>query len=419
MQHRLLKSLSVFLILIAACSSDPEPNQDVGLSDTRGDVAVLDDAQHDAGTPEDVQIDADGEEPDMSRTIFEQGPYNIGHRRWNITYESQVYGERTLRLSVWYPTLDQEGTPSAYFGSFRRDVAFRDASVALTEPAPMLVFSHGNASIAEQSYFMTEYFASHGWVVAAPYHTLNTIGDTEGSINFESGGMRPQDISAVIDVMLSLPSDDPLAGLVSDKIVLTGHSFGGFTTLANSGAEFAVDEVLQFCAEPNAPRECEMFERDGVEALMRAGFLDERIDAAIPQTPGGYFVFGDGLAAIDTPTLLFTGAMDITLPPEEEGEPIWAAMQGPHMRVDVTRAGHFTFSNMCELIPVAQVYNDGCSPAFIPYQEAFPLINAFSMAFSKYVLFGDEEGLDLLRGVDTRWADEVVLDYKVDSPLAP
>ena len=155
-----------------------------------------------------------------------------------------------------------------------------------------------------------------------------------------------------------------------------------------------------------------MLERDGVEDLMRTGFLDDRIDAAIPQAPGGYFVFQDGLAAIDIPTLLFTGALDSTLEPQDEGEPIWDAMAGQHMRVDVLRAGHFTFSNMCELIPIGEVVNDGCSEQFIDINVAFPLINAFSLAFSNYILFGDETDIDLLRGVDTRWASEVELDYK-------
>jgi predicted dienelactone hydrolase len=255
--------------------------------------------------------------------------------------------------------------------------------------------------------------------VVAPYHTGNTIFDDQGGINLRSGPIRPQDITATLDEMYSLPEDDPLAGKISDDVVMTGHSFGGFTTLASAGADFAVESMIDLCAGNQAPTECDLLERDGVEDLFREGFLDDRIDVAIPQAPGGYFAFEEGLASIDIPTMLMTGGLDQTLPPSEEGEPIWAALDGPHVRVDLVAGGHFTFSNMCDLLPgLPQVEDDGCGDHNIEPTRAYEIINAYSLAFARFHLQGDDQVVDLLHGTDDRWADDVQLEWKPESSLA-
>jgi predicted dienelactone hydrolase len=350
----------------------------------------------------DAEVDAGPTLPERPWPVDETGPYKVGFTETYITYEAEGTDEpRHLRLAVWYPTLDTDGETAVYYNLFGRPEVSLGANVALEEPAPLLVFSHGNSSLAEQSFFMTEFFASHGWIVASPDHTGNTLRDTQGAIDLTAAVFRPQDVSAVIDHMLGLPDDDPLSGLVSEEhIALSGHSFGGFTTLASSGSGFAVDELLAEC-EQEPTDFCEIFNgNDAWTDLFRAGFLDERIKVAIPQTPGGYEAFRDGLADIDTPTLLFTGGMDRTLPNEEEGDPIWQAMQGSqHMRINLPKGGHFTFSNMCTLLSgIDQIDNDGCNEEFIEPEAAFDIINAYSLAFARYHLFDDQSETDLLDG---------------------
>ena len=125
---------------------------------------------------------------------------------------------------------------------------------------PVMVFSHGNSSLAEQSYYLTEYFASHGWVVIAPNHTHNTVSDSPGAINYHSALTRPQDITAVLDWLDAVPQDHFLHGRTTDQIVLSGHSFGGYTTLASAGATFAVDSLIERCERQEIDaRLCEVF----------------------------------------------------------------------------------------------------------------------------------------------------------------
>lgn len=409
------------VLMLASCSaSTGSPNS--GDEDAAG--ADLGSDESDFGAPDMGASPADlgtdtGDASIERASVFERGPYNVGHRRWDITYDAELEPNRTIKLSVWYPTTDEEGPPGIYVINYQRNAVIGNASVAIDGQAPLLVFSHGNASLGEQSYFMTEFWASHGWVVVSPYHTGNTVFDAaqDGGISLEAAPIRPQDISAALDAIYALDDSDPLAGKVSDDVVMSGHSFGGFTTLANTGAEFAVDTVVEACAEPDAPSECQILDRDGVEDVFRRGFLDPRIDVAIPQAPGGFFAFLDGISAIEIPTMLMTGARDITLPPESEGNPIWAALTGSHMRVDLRAGGHFTFSNMCELVPAGPVLEDGCNEDFIEFETAFEIINAYSLAFARYILWNDTTDIGLLDGTDERYAEHLQLSWKPDLGL--
>jgi predicted dienelactone hydrolase len=403
----------LFLVVsLAACGSDESPanfSADLG-QDFGADLSVLSDAGIDAQAD---SADADLEVlPPQPWSVMEPGYYRVGYRSgFEVTYDAIGEPGRTFEFVVWYPTLDKDGPEAKYYNVFRRPEVQRDASLAITEPAPVLIFSHGNSSFAEQSYYMTEFFASHGFVVVALNHTGNTFKDTQGGIDLTSGAFRPQDITALLDRLETWPADDVLKPVISDKIVLSGHSFGGYTTLASTGSGFDVDYAEAYCATNPNEAFCEILAAEGVGDLFRTGFNDDRIKAAIPQTPGGFLVFQDRVSQVKVPTMLMTSLLDQTLPAVEEGDPIWNAMEGPHMRVDLLRGGHFTYSNMCELFGAA-VLDDGCSDQFLPFLTASQIIDAYSLAFARKHLLGDTTNDALLDGTDQPWPTEVGLDWK-------
>lgn len=361
--------------------------------------------------------------PERPWSIREQGPFNIGFRSiLGVTFVPRGSDtERTIALRVWYPTTAVDGLgvryahpPNSDRGFLRRrnPALFLNAPLAreADERMPLLVFSHGNSGIAEQNYSLTEYFASHGWVVVAPDHTDNTFFDNVGAINLGSGFVRPQDISATLDHVLDeLPAEDPLYQRIDpEAIVVAGHSFGGFTSLAVTGAAFAVDELVAVCEDPaQRSRFCDLVDDEATLDVFREGFLDERVRVSIPMTPGGHDAFRGGESAIRTPTLVMTGARDATLPNASEGDPIWDSMRGAqHIRLDFAEAGHFTFSNMCDLFgPVVE--NDGCEDDFMDVEEAYFVINTFSMAFARFHLLGDDSERALLDGEDLLHPDIV------------
>lgn len=349
--------------------------------------------------------------------ISKNGPYNVGYQTTKIIYKAKPeLADRELEVVVWYPTLVKGGRLARYLRLLTRQGIYLDAPIAPEGQFPVLVFSHGNSSLAEQSYFMTEYFASHGWVVVAPYHTGNSVRDNEGSINYRSALYRPQDISAILDWLEALPEGFVIKDRITKQVALSGHSFGGYTTLASAGSAFRIDEIKDVCTN-NPPNQklCDAFSQEADLQVFRDAFVDTRIKVAIPQTPAGAFFFGDGLKDIKIPTMLMTGARDRSLPNEEEGDPIWQNLpaDGHHIRLDFPQGGHFTFSNMCELFPTLdQVANDGCNETFIPADRALPIIRQYALAFAQYHLLADMRHKALLEGEEQPWKTDVTFSKK-------
>ncbi|MEC9441166.1 MAG: hypothetical protein VYE40_08705 [Myxococcota bacterium] len=435
------------LLLASACSSPAEDNngnnttpspdmtssgtEDMGSGEEdQGQVEEEDmtSSPEDLGVEEDMSVEADMadmpaeseylEIPEGPWDITQKGPYNVGYTVTEMTYKIRpTMEDRTLKVVFWYPTKIKLMKRAAYFnGLLRRTNLTFDNPEVTDEPAtfPVLVFSHGNGSIAEQSYFQSEHFASHGWVVVAPYHKNNTIEDNPSAINYGSAVERPQDITALIDWLEELPEDEKLHGrLELDKLAMSGHSFGAFTTMAMVGAQFAVDDLLAECEQGeidgNYDETCEIFSEDSIE-LFRDGFYDARIKAAVPHTPGIHYVFRDeGMAAVTTPTLLMTAGRDRALPNADNGTPMFAAMQGEHARFDIPNGGHFTYSNMCGLLGgIEQAANDGCNETFIEEEIALPIINHYTMAWIHYHVLGHTEHEALLSGEVTPYEQDVV-----------
>ncbi len=424
---RLLLTLALLgLTLLSACS-DPD---DAPLTPDTGDEGadmLLDEVADAADAAPDLDaLDALPDQdvplepialPERPWDINKMGPYNIGYQTTSLSYDA-VPDEpgRRLNLVMWYPTRDPSGLNTRYYRVLRRPGIITEASLDDAAPLPVMVFSHGNSSLAEQSYYLTEYFASHGWVVLAPNHTHNTVSDTPGSINYRSALTRPQDISAVLDWLDNVPEGHFLHGRTTDQVVLSGHSFGGYTTLASAGATFAVDTILERCERQEIDaRLCAVFSAQADLEVFARGFKDPRVKLAISHTPAGADFFRDGVAQIDVPTLIMTGALDRSLPNVEEGDPIWAELpQGRgHLRLDFKRGGHFTFSNMCELFPTIElVAEDGCGPEFIPLGEAIPMMRLYAMAFARYHLLADMSHAALLAGQEQPYEAEIDLSTR-------
>jgi predicted dienelactone hydrolase len=373
-------------------SDTSEPDADASLPDSQETADIS--AESDVDVP---QTDAGGD-VEVVPEPGAPGPYRVGHREETLTYDANDgSGPRSIRLVTWYPTEATTGDEVVYASLIPAAAEILGgAPPADIGPRPIVIFSHGNGSIAEQSYFFTEFLASHGYLVVACDHTGNSFGTGTAVEVFHR---RPADISAIIDHLEALPASDPLAALVSDRIAISGHSFGGYTTLTAGGAMWDVDMLLLYCANSSLPLGgCDVLKTH--EALYRAGFLDDRVDALIPMTPGAVLLFGGtGIANVGLPTLLMTGALDATTPDTTDGDPAWAQLSGnpENLRVSFATAGHFTFSNACTL-SLGVTFSDGCGPGFLPPERAHRAINAYALAFLGKHLLAEAAGDDLLTG---------------------
>lgn len=420
-----LMTLAAAAALLMACDDGGAP----GTAQEGTDAGLIDAAIADQGAPDVAVADmlpldmeaadagaADEGLPDAAplpaqRSVTEDGPFEVGYRVIEVTYTPPLTGEpRILRTALWYPTRAETGGDVRYGGLVQRpDVRGGAEPIALD--GPVLIFSHGNQGFAEQSFFLTEFFASHGWLVAAPDHTGNTFNG--GGIPIEQlFELRPQDISAVIDALDALPAEDPLAGRSAGGVLVSGHSFGGYTTLAVAGSSYAIDALRAACRAEAEVDEATCDYLDAAADRYGAGFGDPRVVAGIPLTPAGANVFADGTAGIEVPIMMVTAGRDQTLPNPAEGDPLWDAMDGPDaIRLDFPNAGHFSFASFCGVLGNFG-NDDGCGDTFLDPDEVHRITRTYALAFARLHLRGDATDMPLLDGSQTPDAADVDISLK-------
>ncbi len=376
--------------LLAGCEGDPATTF-TELPDAEAEVKDSDaepDAEPDADDP-DVPLP----EP-LTWPVGEAGPYRVGYRTMQVTYDpAGAPAPRTVKLHLWYPTLDETGEGARYLGLFPDDDSFVDASLAPPEAGygdryPVHVHSHGHMGFAGSSASLMRHFATHGWVVAAPDHTGNTLADALNPRPTWMYFVRGLDISASLDHLAALPADgdaaDPLAGqLALDAVVMSGHSYGGYTTFAVAGAAFDMARLQADCAAGQGPGGAPC--SDDELAVFAAGTRDPRVVAAIPMAAGNRAMFGDaGYAAVQAPILMMTGAADDSVKNLGEGDPTWAALTGPALRVDIAGGCHQVFAlGGCDAISDA---------------EGFGIVNHYALGFARRHVLGDPTVDALLSG---------------------
>ncbi len=266
--------------------------------------------------------------PDFTK----RGPYAVGYTSETFTKTSVTTGDpRPLKTLIWYPA--EPGT-----GRATGDV-LTDADVKRGR-WPVVLFSHGLCGIPNQSVFLTTTLASWGFVVAAPPHPGGELTDgfpgCVGTLQ-DSFKNRVADIQFVIDQLLAINQQ---AGsrfakhLNPKRIGMSGHSFGGQTT-------------------------------------MRVAAADKRVRAALALAPA---LYGPSVVDLNVtiPTMIMTGDMDSLAPFDADAVPYYAECHGPRFLVKVLNTGHYAFSDIC----AAAVFGGGhdCDPGTLTQDQAHALV---------------------------------------------
>lgn len=337
----------------------------------------------------------------MAYDPFERGSLPVGVTTFNWTDPSR--NDRLLTVEAWYPATETHRgqdlaapTRDTYelipgFPPGWQD-AVRDAAPRAGR-FPLVVFSHGFGAHRRQSTFLCTHLASHGYVVAAMDHAGNTIFETvQMMMAAQMGGpppdtvailseiipARPVDVSFVIDRLLG--GVEGLPGIDADRIGMSGHSFGGWTTLMVAGRDRRVRAALAL-----APA--------GGWTPLPAAPLQEALD----------FAWGR-----DVPTLFLVADSDTILPLKGMHE-LLERTTSPKRMVILTNADHMHFCDQVEQIHelfrmMPPPIFDQVASAIKPIGElctpdgAYQFVRGLGLAHMDAHLRGDESAARFLAG---------------------
>jgi predicted dienelactone hydrolase len=414
-------AILLLICLLLSCSSDDKSDDPTASSDDDDDLGSGDDDDS-AIDDDDGDDDDDNDTIDIYLPAEEPGPYNVGAFEFFYQYEDK---DRTLPGMVWYPTEDQTGETMRYFFGLVRDFgAFKDAEPA-EGPFPLIVFSHGNQSVNFQSFNFIDHLVSHGYVVAACSHLQNTALTYLRPSYFAKIALdRPQDISALIDVMLAKNDNEAsrLYGRMDpSRIGVFGHSFGGYTSIATLvGPIIDADYYVEKCEElgPGAwhgewNRCVDLMSSDmSYVEDCPCTLGDPRIKVAVPMAPAhSYFIVPGSLEEIAVPTLIMAGELDAITPPATQNRLYFEGMTHPEtLYWEMAGASHYTFSIGCE-IPIARPFFP-CTEEYIDHSRATPLIRTALTAFLGLHLLNDERYQYYFENEYLITAPEITLETK-------
>ncbi len=330
------------------------------------------------------------------------GPYPIGVRTITFVDDTRLAvggtGGRPVKVEVYYPSTAAAiaGKPRDVVSLFNiplaTTTAYRDVDRA-AGAFPLVLFSHGNLGIRFQSFFFAAHLASHGYVVVSPDHHGNTFVDQlAGIVDPDSAVNRPLDLRFLLDTLLGLNATAGnffTGALDPAKIGVSGHSFGGYTTLAIAGG-----------------------------AGPAGTFTDTRVKAIFPQAPFSPFSAAF-YATIHVPTLIVGGSLDTTTPFAVEQEPVFAGLPSGASVVglaELDSAGHFTFSDFCEvdrtLLAFLGGFDEACQPRHLPWRYAHDVVNLLSLDFFDATLRGDAAARARLAALVSQPVDDLTYREK-------
>ena len=232
---------------------------------------------------------------------------------------------------------------------------------------------------------------ANGFVVVAANHTGDTALDRalNTTVTPDRNDLnRPADVTREIDEMLarSAATGDVFSGRIDAKrIGLVGHSYGGYTVLADvAGHTTSLGSVKP----------------------------DPRVRAVVGQAPYTLRLTPAELAKDTVPTMLISGSKDTTTPTATNAAVAFENITGPPVvLVEIAGAAHQSFTDVCTYLdqipklPDAPAFvvstiqtqaKEGCGPDFIGYARGLELTNDLTIAFFKTYVSGDT-------GYDAYW----------------
>jgi predicted dienelactone hydrolase/ABC-type amino acid transport substrate-binding protein len=227
----------------------------------------------------------------------------------------------------------------------------------LSKKAPVVVMSHGLGADRKMFVYLAQHIASYGFAVAVPEHIGSNArrrqalleGLVRSDINPVEFIDRSLDIKYTLD---QLEANSELAGKIApQRVVLLGHSTGGYAALAMAGAELNNERLQQECQNERPTLNVSIILQCLANRLPAFNYnlYDGRIKGAIAVSPFASTLLGpENIGNIQIPTMIVGGSGDVITPivPEQIHPFLWLKAQEKYLAVMVN-SGH-TFIDATE-----------------------------------------------------------------------
>ncbi len=296
----LRRVLTLFVLGMAfggvACSDETPDASDTAVFDAVANDVPADDASTSDTPPTDVgQTDAEEDQSDATVDIIVDaepiGPNTgesdvdlesvSGLRIEQTTYTVPgVETERTLDLHIWYPTEDEEGE-GTIFTIVRDAFAWENATLAPatdSQPAPLVIYSHGGLGFAGQISTVARQFVRNGWIFVAVPHPGDNLFDSTESKPYAFTVVRGFDSIAALDYLENLPDEHDLSGrLDTSNVLAMGHSFGGQNSWLLAGLTLNLERIRERCGEDCTDGDITAYETFAPDARVSAAISMESL----------------------------------------------------------------------------------------------------------------------------------------------
>jgi predicted dienelactone hydrolase len=275
------------------------------------------------------------------------------------------------------------------------DVYWSNASTA---DKPVIVFSHGFASVRTDMRYLAEHLASHGYIVVALEHPGSNATHTDLAIKNNTRLIQPQeflerpkDISFVLDELekLNQKANQPLQGkIATNNAMVIGYSFGGGTALAIAGAEVQLENLKQRCKKNVAGFSLGETLQCVAQELPanRYQLGDQRIKRAIALSPTASLIFGkNGLSKLQVPTLIWAASADKTVPALPEQIVGFRQIPSPKWLVGILGATHLSVKDPSTTTDQEQRINTALSGGEVVGEQAADIrkyLKAIALSFA-------------------------------------
>jgi predicted dienelactone hydrolase len=363
--------------------------------------------------------------------LSQMGPYAIGFTSFVLTDAARptpasYTGGRPIPVYLWYPVdpetvnastprasypLDMLNMPdlmssSEEWEAMGYDPAYQEAAPSAKGPFPLVLVSHGWTPPAWMHTGLGTRLASHGFVVAVPYH----VGDPQLFVleppppvdHFAwTAWNRPRDLSFVLTSLLQrkLVEGDLLHGLIDpSRIAAAGWSLGGYAAMVLAGGDDTVWDygLTDAYSEYDGPIP--------EDVPHTASLPDPRIKAIVTLDGANQELRFEELARVKVPAL---GLGEEWNSLSDPNMPAWQARahaaysSHPNYRVDISRTNHMSFSDFCSGLSV--MASKGFEPVWgsveevsasfcegvLPPAEGRTIITRYMLAFLKTQLLGE------------------------------